>query len=533
MPHETTNPEQEANAGDRPVRIVLDDRRMSLDGLDSAWGHAVRVEITDETWKRIEAGHESVRRIVAGDQTAYGINTGFGPLCTKRISTDQLETLQRNLIMSHAVGVGDPVPPEIVRWIMLLKLRGLCHGVSGISRATLSCLADLLNADVLPVIPTQGSLGASGDLAPLAHMVLPMIGLGTVTANGRVEPAAKALKRAGIHPVTLGPKEGLALINGTQFMAAYASAIAVRARRLVKHVDVVATMSLEGMMGSIGPFHEKLHQLRPYVGAMQSAQNVRRMMAGSEILASHADCTRVQDPYSIRCVPQVHGATRDALRHAIDIIETEINAVTDNPLIVDGEVLSGGLFHGQSLALVLDYLAMALSELASISERRTYLLLTGENPGAPGRGGVAELPLLLMKDTGLNSGFMLPQYTAAALVSENKGLCTPACVDSIPTALGQEDHVSMGARSAVKCYQILKNVETVLAIEQMCAAQAIDYRAPLSPGVGPRTAHAEFRKDVSHAEADRLIGEDISKSLALLRSQRIVRSVENEIGPLA
>ena len=545
MPHETTNPEQEANGADRTVRIVLDDRRMSLDALDSILGHALRVEITDETWKRIEASHESVRRIVAGDQAAYGINTGFGSLCTKRISSDQIKTLQSNLVMSHAVGVGDPAPPEIVRWIMLLKLRGLCHGVSGISRATLSCLADLLNADVLPVIPTQGSLGASGDLAPLAHMVLPMIGLGTVTTKEtskrrnvetskpvregilaparRVEPAAKVLKREGIRPVTLGPKEGLALINGTQFMAAYAAAIAVRARRLVKHVDVVAAMSLEGVMGSVGPFHEKLHRLRPHVGAMQSAENVRRMMTGSEILASHADCTRVQDPYSIRCVPQVHGATRDALRHATDIIETEINAVTDNPLIVDGEVLSGGLFHGQSLALVLDYLAMALSELASISERRTYLLLSG----------VAELPLLLMKDTGLNSGFMLPQYTAAALVSENKGLCTPACVDSIPTSLGQEDHVSMGARSAVKCYQILKNVETVLAIEQMCAAQAIDYRAPLSPGVGPHAAHTEIRKEIPHAEADRLIGEDMAKSLALLRSQRIVRSVENEIGPLA
>ena len=505
------------------VAIVIDDRALMLDVLDSALGHPLHVEIADATWKRIEACHDSVRQIVAGDEAAYGINTGFGSLCTKRITPDQLETLQNNLVISHAVGVGDPVPPEIVRWIMLLKIKALSHGVSGISRATLSCLTDLLNADVLPAIPTQGSLGASGDLAPLAHMVLPMIGRGTVTVNGRVEPAASALKRSGIHPITLAPKEGLALINGTQFMLSYAAWIAVRARRLIKHVDVIAAMSLEGIKGSIGPFHEKLHQLRPHVGAMQSADNIRRMMTGSEILASHADCARVQDPYSIRCVPQVHGATRDALRHATEIIETEINSVTDNPLIVDGEVLSGGLFHGQSLALVLDYLAMALAELASISERRTYLLL----------GGVADLPILLMKDTGINSGFMLPHYTAAALVSENKGLCTPACVDSIPTSLGQEDHVSMGARSAVKCYQILLNVETVIAIEQMCAAQAIDFRAPLAPGTGPRAAHTEIRKEISHAEADRLYGEDISKSLALLRSQRIVQAVEATVGELS
>ncbi len=375
----------------------------------------------------------------------------------------------------------------------------------------------------MPVVPTQGSLGASGDLAPLAHMVLAMTGRGAVITDGRKEPAADALTRLGIDAVTLGPKEGLALINGTQFMTAYGATVVVRARRLMKHADVIACMSLEGIRGSVRPFDERLQRLRPHLGAIDTAENVRQMMANSEIIRSHAECERVQDPYSIRCVAQVHGASREAIRHAARTIETEVNSVTDNPLIFENdEVISGGLFHGQPLALVLDYLAIALAELASISERRIYLLLSGADG----------LPKLLMKDTGLNSGFMLAQYTAAALVSENKGLCTPASVDSIPTSLGQEDHVSMGARAAVKCLQVLKNTETVLAVEQMCAAQAIDYRAPLAPGTGPRAAHAEVRKSIAHAEKDRLFGNDIQESLELLRSQRVVQAVEEAVGPL-
>ncbi len=505
------------------AKFVLDGGRVTLEALDEALGKRVSVEITGAVWEQIEASCNAARRIAAGQAAAYGINTGFGHLCTKRIPPDRIKALQTNLIESHAVGVGDPAPPELVRWMMFFKIVALTHGVSGVSRATLECLQGMLAADVLPVIPKQGSLGASGDLAPLAHMVLPMIGMGPVTLEGRTVAAREAMARYGIKPVTLGPKEGLALINGTQFMAAYAAAIAVRARRLVKHADVVSTMSLEGLKGSVNPFDERLNALRPHPGAIETAQNVRRMMADSRILESHADCNRVQDPYSLRCVPQVHGASRDALRHAAEVIETEINSVTDNPLILDDdEVVSGGLFHGQPLALVLDYLAIALAELASISERRVYLLLSG----------LDGLPPLLMKDTGLNSGFMLPQYTAAALVSENKGLCTPSSVDSIPTSLGQEDHVSMGARAAVKCYEVLANTETVLAIEQMCAAQAMDFRAPLLPGIGPRIAHMEVRKDITHTDQDRLFGEDIQKSLRLLRSRRIVAAVESKIGPL-
>ncbi len=508
---------------DSVARVVLDGRPLTVDRLDTILGRRLQVDVTDNVWQRVEASCEAVRRIASGEAAAYGINTGFGPLCTKRITPDQLEKLQRNLIVSHAVGVGDPAPLEVVRWIMLLKVYALAHGVSGVSRSMLNCLISLLNADVLPVIPTQGSLGASGDLAPLAHMVLPMIGLGTVEVDGQREPAGDALARFGIEPVTLGPKEGLALINGTQFMAAYAALIVVRARRLVKHVDVVATMSLEGLEGSVDPFDKRLHELRPHIGSVEAAENVRRMMADSEILESHADCGRVQDPYSFRCIPQVHGASRDAIRHATQVVETEINSVTDNPLILDGgEVVSGGLFHGQPLALVLDYLAIALAELGSISERRVYLLLSG----------VEKLPVVLMEDAGLNSGFLLSHYTAASLVSENKGLCTPASVDSIPTSNGQEDHVSMGARAAVKCYSVLKNVETVLAIEQICAAQAMDFRAPLRPGIGPRIALGEIRKEIHHADKDRLFGDDVSKSLDLLRSQRVVRAVEDEIGSL-
>lgn len=502
--------------------VAVGESPLSLAALDARMASPLRVAISVAALRRIDDAREQVAAIAAGDAPAYGINTGFGHLCTKRIPPDEVEALQTNLILSHAVGVGPPAPDDIVRWMMLFKIHALTQGVSGVARSTVELLVGMLNADILPIIPTQGSLGASGDLAPLAHMVLPMIGHGDVRVGGETLPAAQSLKRMGLAPIKLGPKEGLALINGTQFMSAYAAHIVIRARRLGKHADMIAAMSLEGFMGSVKPFDERLHKLRPHPGAVSVAENVRRLMAESEILASHANCDRVQDPYSLRCVPQVHGAARDAIEHAARVVEIEINAVTDNPLILDGEVISGGLFHGEPLAMSLDYLAIALAELASISERRVYLLLSG----------AAGLPTLLMRDTGLNSGFMLPQYTAAALVSENKGLCTPASVDSIPTSLGQEDHVSMGARAATKCLQVLENSETVLAIEQMCAAQAMDYRAPLKPGVGPRIAQSTLRQTITHAEQDRPYGADIHASLALLRSQAMLHAVESGIGPL-
>ena len=509
---------------DRAVDVTIDGSPFTLEQLDGLLGVPLRVGLTDELWSRVEASHAIVDRIAGGMKPAYGINTGFGHLCNKRIALDDVRKLQTNLIISHAVAVGDPVPVEIVRWMLLLKIKALSIGVSGVSRAVLAGLCRWLSADAIPEVPCQGSLGASGDLAPLAHMVMPLIGRGRVYVKGQLRDVADVMPETGIEQVTLGPKDGLALINGTQLMAAYAAAVVVRARRLLRHADIMATMSLEAAAGSLSPFDERLHALRPHAGAVEVARNIKTMMAGSEILTSHATCGRVQDPYSLRCIPQVHGASRDAIRHAGQVVETEINAVTDNPILLDDEtVVSGGLFHGQPLALVLDYMAIALAELASISERRVYLLLEG----------VGGLPVLLMKDTGVNSGFMIPQYTVAALVSENKGLCMPSSVDSIPTSLGQEDHVSMGARAAVKCWQVLKNVETVLAIEQLCAAQAMDFRAPLKAGAGPNAAHAEVRKCISFAEADRPFSEDIAASLTLLRSQRVLQAVESEVGALA
>jgi histidine ammonia-lyase len=505
----------------RPVCLARE--ALTLEQLDALYGQRLSVSIDEQVWNRVDAGRAAIERILAGGAVVYGVNTGFGALKHKRIPPDQLDALQTNLILSHAVGVGPPMPDELVRWMMLFKVAALAHGYSGVRRAPLQCLMELLNHDVLPVIPTQGSLGASGDLAPLAHMVLAMIGRGHVRVAGQVTPTGAALRAHGLEPISLAPKEGLALINGTQFMSAYGAALVIRAQRLCRHADVIATMSLDGLQGSVAPFDQDLNRLRPHLGAVTVARNVRKLMAGSQILAAHANCEKVQDPYSLRCVAQVHGAVRDAVEHARGVFETEINSVTDNPIVFDEhKVISGGLFHGQPLALVLDYLAMALTQLASISERRIYLLLSGHDG----------LPELLMKDTGINSGFMLPQYTAAALVSENKGLSHPASVDSIPTSLGQEDHVSMGATAATKAWRVMDNAETVVAIEMMCAAQALDYRAPLAPGIGARIALRTVRDHITHAEQDRLFAEDMQTALALLRSQEIVAAVEREVGGL-
>ncbi|HEY3244018.1 MAG TPA: histidine ammonia-lyase [Phycisphaerae bacterium] len=503
--------------------VEISGEPLTIEQLDARYGQRVSVSIDERIWARVDAGRRAIERILASGSVVYGVNTGFGALKNKRIPTEQLDALQTNLILSHAVGVGPPMPDELVRWMMLFKIAALAHGYSGVRRAPIECLTEFLRHDLLPVIPTQGSLGASGDLAPLAHMVLPMIGRGELRAGGRVLRASDALSAHGLRSISLAPKEGLALINGTQFMSAYGAALVIRAERLCRHADIIATMSLDGLQGSVAPFDQDLNRLRPHHGAVAVARNVRKLMAGSQILESHADCEKVQDPYSLRCIAQVHGAVRDAVEHAHGVFETEINSVTDNPIVFDEhKVISGGLFHGQPLALVLDYLAMALTELAGISERRTYLLLSGHDG----------LPELLMKDTGINSGFMLPQYTAAALVSECKGLSHPASVDSIPTSLGQEDHVSMGATAATKAWRVIENAETVLAIEMMCAAQALDYRAPLAPGVGPRIAHRVVRAHLMHAEQDRLFGEDMQTALALLRSQKVSQVVELEVGEL-
>jgi histidine ammonia-lyase len=455
----------------------------------------------------------------------YGINTGFGVLANKRIDSEQLSDLQQNLLLSHACGVGDPIPPDITRLMLQLKIHALGLGYSGISRTTFAQLLKIEESGLVPWVPSRGSVGASGDLAPLAHLCLPLIGRGEVwngTGSGK-RPADEAMRLLGIEPVRLKAKDGLALINGTQMMAAYGAFVLERALVLQREADILASMSLEALQGSAVPFDERIHAIRPHAGQQAVAANIRQLLEHSEIMDSHRDCGKVQDPYCLRCVPQVHGASRDALAYAINVVETELNSVTDNPLVFEnGDILSGGNFHGQPLALALDFAAIALAELASISERRTYLLLEGHDG----------LPRLLMKDTGVNSGFMIPQYTAAALVSENKILCHPASVDSIPTSLGQEDHVSMGSISALKLLSVLHNVERVLAVEFLTAAQALDFRAPLKPGRGVLVAHEYLRRQISHANQDYEVRNDLDICADILRRGELGKEVESATGSL-
>jgi histidine ammonia-lyase len=477
------------------------------------------IDALDRDRSRVRTSRATLERRIAGGAATYGVNTGFGKLANQRVGDDRLSDLQRNLLVSHAVGVGTPVSPEITRIMLALKVHSLGLGYSGVSERTFERLLELAKRDLLPVIPSRGSVGASGDLAPLAHMALPLIGLGHFWGPGGAHrPAAEVLKEHGLEPISLGAKDGLSLINGTQFMAAYGAWILHRATKLVRTADILAAMSLEALQGSAHPFDERVHAIRPHKGQMDVARNMRRLLEESEILESHRDCGKVQDPYCLRCVPQVHGASRDALSYGVGVLETEMNAVTDNPLVFeDGEVISGGNFHGQPLALALDFAAIALAELASISERRIYLLLEGHDG----------LPRLLMQETGLNSGFMIPQYTAAALVSENKVLCHPASVDSIPTSLGQEDHVSMGSISAVKLLQVMENLEHVFAIEALTAAQALDYRAPLKPGRGVELAHTLIRERIPHREGDYLFQDDLTPSVDIIRSSALQQAVES------
>lgn len=489
-------------------------------------------EDLDKSMSKLRQQHGAVTqsRVIVDDalldgMAHYGINTGFGVLANQRISDDELVTLQQNILLSHACGVGDPVPADITRLMLQLKIHSLSLGYSGVSESTFLQLLALEEHDILPWVPSRGSVGASGDLAPLAHMCLPLIGRGEVWDDDLTTkiPAKLALEKKGIEPVSLQAKDGLALINGTQMMAAYGAFVLERTLALQREADLLAAMSLEALQGSASPFDKRIHSIRPHNGQQIVASNIRKLLEGSEILAAHRDCGKVQDPYSLRCVPQVHGASRDALDYARQCIETELNSVTDNPLVFpQGDILSGGNFHGQPLALAMDFAAIALAELASISERRTYLLLEGHDG----------LPKLLMHDTGVNSGFMIPQYTAAALVSENKILCHPASVDSIPTSLGQEDHVSMGSISAFKLLTVLRNVERVLAVELLTSAQALDFRDALSPGHGVALAHKTLRSEIDHAEKDYEVRNDLDQCAELLRSGALLKAVEEESGPL-
>lgn len=471
--------------------------------------------LTEATIAKVQASAEAVNHIAQGDKTVYGINTGFGPLCTSKISEADTRTLQENLLKSHAVGLGDPVPEEISKLMLILKIQALAQGFSGIQLQTIERMLWMLEHEVIPVVPIQGSVGASGDLAPLSHLFLPLLGLGKVHFKGEIVPAKQVLASFNLEPLHLGPKEGLGLINGTQFMAAYGVQIVDRLHNLLTHADITGAMMIEGLKGSIKPFSPELHQLRPYAGNKHTAQTILNLLHESEIVNSHINCAKVQDPYSLRCMPQVHGASRNAWLHLRDTVEIEINSVTDNPIVFDKDhTISGGNFHGQPIALPLDYACLAASELGNISDRRIYLSIEGETPG---------VPKLLLKETGLNSGLMIPQYTTAALVSENKGLCFPSSADSIPTSLGQEDHVSMGSIGARKALQVIGNVEKILGIELFYAAQAMDFHAPLKSGKIMNAIYEHVRTKIDPVVTDREMSEDMETAIKMIQSGELVQ----------
>jgi histidine ammonia-lyase len=476
---------------------------------------------------RVTAARRVVEDAVASGEVVYGVTTGFGALANIRIDPAQASDLQHGIVRSHATAVGHPLSRPEARAMLLLRAHVLALGHSGVRPDLVDLMVQMLNADVIPSVPEQGSLGASGDLAPLANLALPMIGAGEVLTDVGTEPAAGAMERAGLTPLTLEAKEGLALVNGTQGMLAIGALAAERLSTLVRTADVVAAMTIEAALGTDAPFDDRLQRLRPHPGQAASATNLRRLLAGSPILASHRDSEHlVQDAYSLRCAPQVHGATRDALGFARGVLEIELNAVSDNPIVLPdaGDIVSGGNFHGQPVAVAMDSIATATVGMASISERRLYRLL---DP-ALSNG----LPPFLVPESGLNSGFMLVQYTAASLVSESKSLAHPASVDSIPSSAGQEDHVSMGMTAARHAREVVANAEVVVALEALGAAQALDLRAPLEPSPATASVKRTLREAVPFFEADREFGPDIAAAVELVRSGRLVSAAEDVSGPL-
>lgn len=472
----------------------------------------------------VERGSRMVRSWVDEGKTIYGITTGFGDLASQVIPADKSEKLQENLLVSHACGVGDPFPEHIVRAIMLLRINSLIRGFSGISMKTLSRLVDLLNLGIHPVIPCKGSVGASGDLCPLSHLAIALLGIGDVFYKGKQISASEALRINGLEPVRLGPKEGLALNNGTAAMTGVAAMATWEALSLLKTADIISALSLEALRGVPYAFDPRTHELRPHQGQIRVARNIRRLIEGSQIVEKHKK-ERVQDAYSLRCIPQVHGASRDGIDYVHDKIQIEINSVTDNPLIfpAEGEAISGGNFHGQPVALAMDFFGIAMAEIGSISERRSARLVDGKLSG---------LPPFLVANSGINSGFMIPQYASAALVSENKVLSHPSCVDSIPTSANQEDHVSMGMYSARKGREILDNVKSTLAIELLLASQGVDFSSPLKPGAGTAVIHELVRTEVPHLNEDSYLHPMISKVIQRIEDGSYLRGVEDAIGIL-
>jgi histidine ammonia-lyase len=485
---------------------------------------SVQVSLDGDAVDRMRASRDVVEDWVEGEKVIYGVTTGFGEFANVVISRENLERLQENLIRSHAAGSGETIEPGVMRAMMALRFNALVKGYSGIRVETVATLLDMLNRNLIPASPMQGSVGSSGDLVPLAHLVLAAMGEGRLWKDGRIVPSAPELARHGIAPVKLAAKEGLALINGTQMMAAYGALAADAALKGARAADVIAALSIEALRGTDRAFDPRLHAVRPHPGQIAVASNLRRLMAGSEIRESHRHGDdRVQDAYSLRCIPQIHGASRDAIAYVRRVLEIEMNSATDNPLIFaeDGDHVEGGNFHGQPLALALDFLAIAASEIANVSERRTERLVNG---------ALSRLPRFLTAVGGLNSGYMIAQYTAASIVSENKVLAHPASVDSIPTSAGQEDHNSMGSISAQKALKVVRNMTSVLSVEYLCAVQGIDFLAPLQPGIGTAPAYRLLRTRVPHLEEDRVIYIDMEEARMLIEGGEVVRLAEEGMG---
>ena len=488
--------------------------RLTVDKVLKISREHLKGNLSDEVRERIINNHKAILSIVKGDKLVYSINTGFGSLCTTRITKEETVKLQENLLKSHSVGVGPPIEQEISKLMLILKVHALSMGYSGISIEVIERICWHIDNNYIPLVPEQGSVGASGDLAPLAHLFLPLIGLGFLSKDGKnFTPTEIVLRENNLEPIKLQAKEGLALINGTQFITAHAIKVSKKFIGCLDHAEIIGALTLESYLASPQPFVEKLIKLRPHNGALIVAERMRRLLENSEIVESHKDCGRVQDPYSIRCIPQVHGASRDALFHFNEKLECELNSVTDNPIIFSkDETYSGGNFHGQPLALPLDYISIAASELGNISDRRIFLLLEGK----------WDLPPNLIHNPGLNSGFMLTQYTSAALVSENKTLCFPASVDSIPTGSGQEDHVSMAPISARKALKIIDNLEKILAIELLCACQAIDFRRPLKSSGILEACHHYIREKIPFVKEDTLLCDYINLAVEIIRNNELI-----------
>ncbi|CAM1368511.1 Histidine ammonia-lyase [Tenacibaculum sediminilitoris] len=483
---------------------------LTVDKVIAIANETLKAIITEEAKEKVNICRKRVETMANSDAAVYGINTGFGPLCDVQITPEETSKLQENLLITHAVGVGNPIDKTISKIMMICKVHALCQGFSGVRLEMIERIIYFIENNMLPVVPEQGSVGASGDLAPLSHLFLPLLGEGDFWVKDEILPAKEVLASHGLNPLTLMAKEGLGLINGTQFILSHAIVGLKKMEYLLNLADVAGTMSLEGFQGSASPFREELHAIRPFKGNLKVAERIRMLLKDSQNVENHLECERVQDPYSIRCMPQVHGASRNAFNHLNELAEIEMNSVTDNPIVLsETEAISGGNFHGQPLAMALDYASIAAAELGNISDRRCYLLLEGKYG----------LPRLLTEAGGLNSGFMIPQYTTAALVTENKSLCFPPSADSIPTSLGQEDHVSMGSISGRKFNQILGNLDKIFAIELMYAAQAMDFRRPNTFSVIIEENFKLVRNKVAKLEEDRVLKDDINTLVMMVKNQ--------------